>query len=128
MDEQEALARALYESGIADPGYPDAYPETDWDDLESDVADSWGADAQRMLDRLHLSGFRLVPEKTDHIVDFEEDGYGLQHPLACRPTLLDCPWQKWLSVQAVRPVPVGRYKMNWSPTEDKPLVTFDTVP
>jgi hypothetical protein len=29
-----------------------------------------------------------------HIADLRPDGYGLQHPLACRPNLLDCPVER----------------------------------
>ena len=31
-----------------------------------------------------------------HIVEFSETGYGLQHPLSCRPNLLDCEYEIYL--------------------------------
>lgn len=31
-----------------------------------------------------------------HIVEFTKTGYALQHPLACRPNLLDCKYDFYL--------------------------------
>lgn len=47
-----------------------------------------------------------------HIVEFTETEYALQHPRACRPDLLSCPYNIYLREYKDEPDQApGRYKM-----------------
>lgn len=48
-----------------------------------------------------------------HVVEFSEDGYGLQHPAKCRPDLLGCQFNEWLASQPGPDRKPGRYVMDW---------------
>ena len=48
---------------------------------------------------------------TVHVVEFNEHSYGLQHPLTCRPNLLDCRYNTYLSEQLGPAKEPGRYIM-----------------
>ena len=67
MDANEALAMALYESGVADNTgrYADYYPATQWDELTPSAADAWVEDAEKIAARLSLAGWRVAPNETD---------------------------------------------------------------
>lgn len=46
---------------------------------------------EAVLEALEAAGYSVVPTgETEHIVDFTETGFVVQHPLACRPNLLAC--------------------------------------
>jgi hypothetical protein len=45
----------------------------------------------------------------DHIIDFGETGYGIQHPAPCRPNLLDCPFNGAAQRLDGPPAAPGRY-------------------
>jgi hypothetical protein len=66
MTDVEALAKALYESGVADNTgrYSDYYPDTEWGELTANAADAWIDDAEKLYSRLRLAGYRVAP-KTD---------------------------------------------------------------
>jgi hypothetical protein len=49
----------------------------------------------------------------EHIVDFTESGYGLQHPIRCRPNLIGCQFNEWLATQMAPDEEPGRYLMTW---------------
>jgi hypothetical protein len=49
----------------------------------------------------------------EHIVDFSESGYGLQHPIRCRPNLIGCQFNEWLATQMAPDKKPGRYLMTW---------------
>lgn len=51
----------------------------------------------------------------EHRVEFQESGYGVQHPIECRPDLLGCRFNIWLR-DNVGPEDFnpGRYRMDWS--------------
>lgn len=52
-----------------------------------------------------------VPMSEQHIVEFTETSYGLQHPQACRPNLLDCDYHLYLQ-DTIEPEQLpGRYTM-----------------
>lgn len=34
-----------------------------------------------------------MADNDDHIIDFSDTGFGIQHPAPCRPNLLGCPFQ-----------------------------------
>jgi hypothetical protein len=50
-----------------------------WDDLDAESR----ADIIKSLDQLLIGDPR-------HIIDVQADGWTIQHPLSCRPNLLDC--------------------------------------
>ena len=56
--------------------------------------------------------------RDEHIVTFTEDGYGLEHPIACRPNLIGCILNEWLATQMAPDRDPGRYVMEWA--EDGP--------
>lgn len=45
----------------------------------------------------------------DHIIDFGDTGFGIQHPASCRPNLLVCPFQAAAQRLDGPPVAPGRY-------------------
>jgi hypothetical protein len=47
----------------------------------------------------------------EHIVEFNATGYGLQHPLSCRPNLLDCEYNVYLASLDEPELEPGRYTM-----------------
>ena len=47
-----------------------------------------------------------------HVVEFTTTGYGLQHPLRCRPDLLGCPLNAHLASAPGPEAPPGRYLMS----------------
>jgi len=49
----------------------------------------------------------------EHIVEFSETGYGLQHPIRCRPNLLGCQFNEWLASEMGPDEEPGRYLMTW---------------
>jgi hypothetical protein len=49
-------------------------------------------------------------EAEGHVVDFTEDGYGLQHPPSCRPNLIECEFNEYLAAGCPDVYP-GRYSM-----------------
>lgn len=56
--------------------------------------------------------------RDEHIVTFTEDGYGLEHPIRCRPNLTGCNLNEWLRTQMAPDREPGRYVMEW--TDDGP--------
>jgi hypothetical protein len=51
------------------------------------------------------------PLATVHVVEFTEDGYGLQHPASCRPNLIDCRYNTYLTSLFQSEREPGRYVM-----------------
>jgi hypothetical protein len=49
----------------------------------------------------------------EHIVTFSETGYGLQHPIRCRPNLIGCMFNEWLATQMAPDRDPGQYVMTW---------------
>lgn len=45
----------------------------------------------------------------DHIIDFSDTGFGIQHPASCRPNLLGCTFQAAAQRLDGPPVAPGRY-------------------
>jgi len=45
----------------------------------------------------------------EHIVTFSEDGYGLQHPIRCRPDLLGCSVNVYLAYRDEPDMPPGKW-------------------
>lgn len=72
------------------------------------------ADAEAHVIDTHAPHLR---ERPVHIVTFDEVGYGLQHPPACRPNLLGCRYNRYLAydLDEVPELP-GRYVMTLSDT------------
>jgi hypothetical protein len=69
-----------------------------------------------MNDELALAlGRRLIATGYEdyHVVRFTEDGYGLQHPIECRPDLIGCMFNEWLASQPGPDMDPGRYRMDW---------------
>ena len=80
------------------------------------------AEAQRLtVDRLGVPpeaiewARELVRQgyRDEHIVTFTEDGYGLEHPIRCRPNLTGCILNEWLRTQMGPDREPGRYVMEW---------------
>jgi len=59
--------------------------------------------------------------RDEHIVTFTDDGYGLEHPIRCRPNLTGCILNEWLRTQMAPDREPGRYVMEWA--EDGPKYT-----
>jgi hypothetical protein len=51
--------------------------------------------------------------RDEHIVTFTESGYGLEHPIRCRPNLIGCILNEWLATQMAPDQDPGRYIMEW---------------
>ena len=51
------------------------------------------------------------PLATVHVAEFTEDGYGLQHPASCRPNLIDCRYNTYLTSLFQPEREPGRYVM-----------------
>jgi hypothetical protein len=47
-----------------------------------------------------------------HVIEVREEGYGLMHPIQCRPHLLDCPVQKACAAMWEPPAVPGRYTIS----------------
>ncbi|WP_115790025.1 DUF6085 family protein [Arthrobacter silvisoli] len=52
-----------------------------------------------------------------HVIDLRETGYGLQHPPECRPNLLDCELDVFLSKLDEAPAAPGQYRVELSDGE-----------
>ncbi len=50
-----------------------------------------------------------MADTNDHIIEFTETGFGIQHPAPCRPNLLGCPLQAAAQRLDGPPVAPGRY-------------------
>lgn len=50
-----------------------------------------------------------MADNDDHIIDFGDTGFGIQHPAPCRPNLLDCSFQAAAERLDGPPVAPGRY-------------------
>lgn len=86
-------------------------PETgDAIEVDSDWIDRIFADAR----------FWREAEAEGHIVDFTEDGYGLQHPPSCRPDLIGCDYNVWLAALPGPHGSPGRYRMHWDEPRSAP--------
>lgn len=62
-----------------------------------------------LIARLRAAEAELVKIDRRHIVTFSRTGYGLQHPLPCRPNLLGCPVHKALARRRSIDRPPGKY-------------------
>lgn len=78
--------------------------------------DSW----RRVAERLEAEKREAVSEgdrlaealrEDRHVVEFREDGWGLQHPVLCRPDLIGCPVNR--ALQALNhPTVLGRFRVH----------------
>ena len=57
--------------------------------------------------------------RDEHIVTFTETGYGLEHPIRCRPNLIGCQFNEWLASQMAPDQEPGRYVMTWAKSGPK---------
>jgi len=65
--------------------------EMGWEDDRSGVAvDYQGLVWKQAGDLVQRVADVLLQPNDQHIIDLREDGWTLQHPLACRPNLFDC--------------------------------------
>jgi hypothetical protein len=97
LDELEAIRKKHQPHNAA------AAEQGEWTECEGCGRD-YPCDAIKLLDHIDTL---LDPR---HIVEFSTTGYGLQHPVTCRPNLLDCSYEKWLAARQPRQKP-GRYVM-----------------
>ena len=71
---------------------------------------AWRADPEGMRAAGQEAGALPADE---HIAEFRDDGWGLQHPLRCRPDLIGCAVNRAVSTLCDEsdepPRPVGRY-------------------
>lgn len=76
------------------------------------------------MDRLlSLAEAGALAKAQGHVAEFRADGWGLEHPLACRErSLLDCPFQVALNRGCrERDIPnlaLGRYQVTFDPDGD----------
>jgi hypothetical protein len=65
----------------------------------------------------------------EHFVTFTETGYGLEHPIRCRPDLNGCVFNEWLATQLAPDREPGRYLMTWPEgPNDGPRYALATQP
>ena len=108
-------------SAAGEPGWDAAmqmYPERS---MRADIARaafSAGFAAGRDYEAASPAGPEAVPQSeppdplaTVHVVEFTEDGYGLQHPASCRPNLIDCRYNTYLTSLFQPEREPGRYVM-----------------
>ena len=55
----------------------------------------WWSPEFREAMRLHLVSDDRRERDLIHTLELREDGWSLQHPIRCRPNLLDCPVQQY---------------------------------
>lgn len=72
------------------------------------VADPTLAEDLELGRRLRATGYT-----DEHIVTFTGTGYGLEHPIDCRPDLIGCVHNEWLASQTAPDRLAGRYVMRW---------------
>lgn len=76
-----------------------------------DVCNRW-ADHKAVAKAILSAGW--VKTEAEHIVTFGETGYGLQHPVSCRPDLIGCVYNEWLAGQMAPDREPGQYLMTWT--------------
>ena len=57
------------------------------------------------------AGTWRAAEAEGHVVDFTDDGYGLQHPPSCRPDLIGCRVNQYLASRGYPEEDPGRYRI-----------------
>lgn len=62
-------------------------------------------------------------DPSDHVIEFSDNGWSIQHPLVCRPNLLNCEVYKTVSAfergHADASMPPGRYHITFE--QDEPV-------
>lgn len=74
--------------------------------------EAWAVDGlagQKAMERAVQAVLKALGDNPNHIADLGEDVYTIQHPLACRPDLLACPYSG--AIFENPPVERGRYKV-----------------
>ena len=108
-----------------------------WGDDEPSAATGYTAvyEATKLAAAIHVAGYErsagaapldVPPEaiewarelvrqgyRDEHVVTFSKTGYGLQHPIRCRPNLIGCQMNEWLATQMAPDEEPGRYVMTW---------------
>ena len=81
-------------------------------------------DLQDLALRVRGAGTLYVAEQilreafgSAHIVDFSATGYGLQHPVECRPDLIGCHVNRYLAGLDAPEEPPGRYVVRLTPDQ-----------
>ncbi len=99
--------------------------------LEEDLSSSHDLRVQlrSALDHIHslmgeIAHLHQLMGPDYHIVDVKESGWGIQHPIACRPDLTGCAvhraaCEQWVGI----PAPVGRYRVDFLP--DSPYLALE---
>lgn len=65
-------------------------------------------------------------KESDHIAEFRDEGWSLQHPPECRPNLIDCEVHRLVEQFATERGPlVGRFKVELASGDIKLLFTGD---
>jgi hypothetical protein len=61
--------------------------------------------------RAEVDRLRALMAGEDHILHCDDVGWAIQHPIACRPDLLSCPFNDALNLYMDGPPPegIGRY-------------------
>ena len=94
-DRDEAAVRMALEYGGENTPALTREPVFVWTNAEAaldrilDRATKAEAEVERLRAEVEALGGVIGEQR--HIAEFREDGWGLQHPVECRPNLLDCP-------------------------------------
>lgn len=83
------------------------------------LGDQYLKEARQHLDALAAEGWLVVPAGAEdhHIVEFREQSWTMQHPLACRPNLFTCPVNELAEKTFMAPGPgLGRYRCEIAPS------------
>lgn len=71
------------------------------------------------------AGYRLIPASPEnHVIEFREDDWTIQHPLSCRPNLFHCPTTRAATHRLSTPAELGRFEC-W--LESDRLVVGDRI-
>jgi hypothetical protein len=81
---------------------------------QADIIRDLTAERDRLAEAAEADAARWrAAEAEGHVVDFTRTGFGLQHPPSCRPDLLGCRFNRWLSSRSSPARKPGRYRMTW---------------
>ncbi len=76
-------------------------------------------DGPHLIARLEAPYVGRVAIAEHHVVEFSASGYGLQHPLRCRPDLIGCHVNRYLAGLDGPEKPPGRYVVVLAPDEEE---------
>lgn len=77
----------------------------------ADHLDAQDAEIARLTaEQAQLLVERDLADSPHHVIDFRANGWTVKHPLACRPSLFDCPVNRAAEQLDRAPVDLGRFE------------------